>query len=321
MIPALALILFAVALALLGPIALRAGDWTHRAPRLGVAAWQALTASLLIAVLLAGASLAVPALPWPGDLASFVRLCLMALRDRYSTPGGAIVSTSAVVADLVVLTRLAYSLASGTVRTNRLRRHQWDVLSSAGQRRQGSDALVVEHHAASVYCLPGRGDRIVVTTAALEVLDPAQLHAVIAHERAHQRGHHHLVAAVAEAIRAAFPAVRLFRDARDEIGELIELLADDSAARRSDRLTVATALVRLSGYVRAPKTALRAGGDTALLRVNRLVAPTRPLGVRGTLLATLALLALLAAPLTLALAPASSARAMPPCPPVVDRFV
>jgi Zn-dependent protease with chaperone function len=47
-----------------------------------------------------------------------------------------------------------------------------------------------------LYCVPGRLPTIVVTTGALAVLEPEQLAAVLAHERAHLAGRHHLLLAV-----------------------------------------------------------------------------------------------------------------------------
>lgn len=314
MIAPVALILFAIALALLGPIALCQGSWVQRSPALAVAAWQALVASLVLSVFLAGVTLAVPTIPLTADLASLLRACAMALRERYSTPGGAVVSGSGAVAAAVVLARFGYCLARELLQAARSRSRQWRALKSVGRQDATYGALVVDHATAAAYCMPGRGQRIVVTTAALAALDRAQLTAVLAHERAHQRGHHHLMLAVADAAHRAFPGVAAFREARDALRPLVELLADDAAAREGDRMTVATALVRLSEHAATPRVALGAGGESALLRVRRLVAPARPLGLRRSGLVALATAFLLAAPVALAVTPATAAVTMPPCP-------
>lgn len=310
-----ALTLFAVALALLGPGAIRRSSWARRSPRLGIAAWQALSTSLVLAAVLAGVALAVPAISWTGDPAAIVRACLMALREDYSTPGGALVSGSGALSAVAIFVRVSYCLARELLQAARSRRRQWNALLRVGRRHAEHEALVVDHGMAAAYCLPGRGAPIVVTSAALAALDEAQLRSVLAHEHAHQRGHHHLVLGVADALRRAFPWVSAFRDARAAMGPLVEMLADDAAARRSSRLTVATALVRLSEQTSTPPMALGAGGESALLRVQRLVVPHRPLGPARTLLMVLATSLLLGAPLALAIAPASAAIAMPPCPP------
>lgn len=314
MIAPAALITFAVFLALLGPVLLRRSTWLERSPRIGIAAWQALSISLLSAVLLAGSALALPVIPWTTDIASLIHACAMALREQYSTPGGAIVSATGAIAVLAVLARVVYCLASGLANAARDSRAQLQTLAMIAQPHDAYDALVIKHSSAAAYCLPGRKRQVVLTSATLAALDHKQLVAVLAHERAHLRGRHHLILAVADALQRAFPGVVAFRDARIALGRLVEMLADDTAARRSDRLTVATALVRLAETGMTPRAALGAGGESALSRVRRLVAPARPLGTGRIALASVGLGALLALPLLFAAAPASAAGVMPSCP-------
>lgn len=308
------LILLAVVLAVPAPMVLKRSTWFEQSPRLGVAAWQALSISLVSTVVLAGLALAVPTIPWTTDLAQLVRACAMALLELYSTPGGAVVSTTGAIAALAVLARVGYSLARGLTNAARSRRRQLDALVMIASRHDHLDALVIEHAAPAAYCLPGRNGQIVLTSAALSALDRSQLDAVLAHERAHLRGRHHLILAAADALLHAFPGVPAFREARDALGRLVEMLADDDAAASSDRLTVATALVRLAERGMTPAAALGAGGESALGRVRRLLAPARPLGTGRTVVATLATGALLALPMFFAIVPAAAAGTMPPCP-------
>lgn len=314
MIAPVMLILLGLMLALLGPVVLRRSSWLERCPRIGIAAWQALSFSLVSTVILAGAALAVPVVPWTTDLAELVRACAMALVEQYSTPGGAVVSTTGIVAVLALLARVGYSAARGLRAAASTRSRQLQSLALIARPHRDVDALVVEHQAAAAYCLPGRGGRIVLTSAALAALDRGQLDAVMAHERAHLRGRHHLILAAADALLHAFPGVAAFREARSALGRLVEMLADDDAARCADRLTVATALVRMAEHGVTPAAALGAGDESALSRVRRLVAPAPPLGAGRTLVATLATGALLALPMFFAVVPASAAGAMPPCP-------
>ena len=309
------LIIFALVTAVLGPLLLRRFDWLDRAPRLGILAWQALTASVVLAIVLVGLSLAVPNIPWTTDLAALIDACAMVLRAQYSTPGGAAVSATGAVLALAVISRLGYCLITGRISARRARKRQLDALVIVGRRRHGSGALVVDHPSAAAYCLPGRQQTVVFTTAALGALDEDQFAAVLAHERAHLRGHHHLILAAAEALRRAFPQVSAFGVAHTELLCLVEMLADDNAVRNSSRLTVATALVRLAERNAAPATALAAGGDTALSRVRRLVAPANSLGPARTIAATLAAAALIALPLVVLAVPAASASQHDPCSP------
>lgn len=313
MIAATALIIFAVLVAVLGPALLRRSPWLERSPKMGIAMWQALSFSLLSTVTLAGLALALPAIPWTTDLALLIEACAMLLREQYSTPGGAIVSGAGVIAVLVVLGRVAYCLALGLTRSMRTRTTHVQALSLIARPHHQYDALVVEHKSAAAYCLPGGAGYVVLTSAAVAALDHEQLVAVLAHERAHLQGRHHLVLASADALQRAFPRVALFREARSALGPLVEMVADDTAARSSDRLTVATALVRLAEHGMTPAAALGAGGGSAAGRVRRLVGQARPLDAKRMAAAALGVGVVLTLPLFFAVAPASAAGAMPPC--------
>ncbi len=70
---------------------------------------------------------------------------------------------------------------------------------------------------------------MVLTAAAIEALDDAQLIAVLAHERARQRGHHHLLVSLAASLAAAFPPVPVFRQGQEQVASLVEPLADAAA--------------------------------------------------------------------------------------------
>ena len=307
------LVAFAVLAATLGPRLLARSPWPDRSPRMGILAWQALSFSVVAAVVLAGAALALPAVPFSTDIAELLSACAMALRAQYATPGGAAGSATGAVLAITVLARAGYCLTAGLVTAARERRRQLDALTLIARPHERCDAMVVDHSAAAAYCLPGRRQQVVLTTAALAALDKDQLAAVLAHERAHLRGRHHLVLAASAALARAFPRIPAFRDAHRELTRLVEMLADDVAARRNDRLTIATALVRLA-EASAPAAALGAGGSTCLARVHRLVAPAQPLGATRSLLAAVATAALLAIPVAVVAAPAVVAATADLCP-------
>jgi hypothetical protein len=310
-----ALVLFGYA-ALLGTVGaalLHRARWPERAPRLGVVAWQALSLSTVGAVVLGGLTLMVPSVELSTDLAALLEACAMALRAQYASPGGAGASIAGAALALSVVGRAGYCLVRGLIAAGRQRRHQANVLALIGRSDPRLDALIVDHDTAAAYCLPGRTRRVVLTSAAVAVLDDDQLAAVLAHERAHLRGRHHLVLTMTAALAAAFPFVPGLRQANTEVARLVEMLADDAAARRCDRLTVATALVALAEGS-APVAALAAGGQAALARLHRLVGPARPLGVAGTITAVAALAVALAFPVLVAAAPALAATQLGYCP-------
>ena len=130
---------------------------------------------------------------------------------------------------------------------------------------------IIDGDRPAVYCLPGRR-RIVLTTGALTRLDDGELDAVLAHERAHLSGRHHIVLALAGALQRAFPPVRFFALAARQVAYLVEMAADDAAVRRAPRLTVASALLAVA-TAGVPAGALGAGGSAAAQRIQRLINP------------------------------------------------
>jgi hypothetical protein len=110
---------------------------------------------------------------------------------------------------------------------------------------KASTAVVLDEPQPAAYCVPGRPAAIVLTSGALAVLDPGQLRAVLAHERAHLAGRHHLLIALTRGLAASFPAVPLFARGADEVARLAEMCADDAAARQSSRPVLITALLAM----------------------------------------------------------------------------
>ena len=309
----LILLAYALLIGTLGARALLTAQWPDRAPAVGILAWQALTSSVVLSVMLAGTALALPTLPMSADLADLLRACAAALKAHYATPGGAAVAAVGAVLAAGVAGRIGYCLAAGWTATRHHRTQQRQLLELLGRRHVASGAVVVEHAAAAAYCLPGRRGQVVLTTAALNTLGDAELAAVLAHERAHLRGRHDLVLAAAAALEAAFPFIPLFSTAHTKLAGLVEMHADDHALDHSDRRVLATALLALAGAVH-PAGALGAGGHSALARVQRLAAPLRPLGKSRSAVVLLSAAVLVALPVAIAAAPAVAAAAMDYCP-------
>lgn len=182
-----------------------------------------------------------------------------------------------------------------------------------GRRVTGVDGLVIDAPQKLAYCLGGRGGTVVITSAAVTALARPHLDAVLAHERAHLAGRHHLLLTVARALTTALPRVRLFAVAEAEIARLLEMCADDTAVRRHGSAPLLSALLTLAGADPIPSTALGASTLDVCVRVGRLADPdprVRRLGAR-LLLATITAAAA-AAPLLVVWASASG---FTPCGP------
>ncbi|MEU6646444.1 M56 family metallopeptidase [Saccharomonospora sp. NPDC046836] len=143
--------------------------------------------------------------------------------------------------------------------------------------RQDTGALVVDHPIAVAYCLPGRTPRIVVSAGARRLLTDAEFAAVLAHERAHARERHHLVVAPFQALRRLLPNSALLTRVCATIELLVEMCADDKAARQHGREPLASALERFraNGTGGTPAGALAVADAPVQARIRRLREPDR----------------------------------------------
>jgi len=283
--------------------------WTARAPMLGIVTCLTAGWSVVAALGLAGLTLAVHATALGGGLSDLIGACVLRLRETYGTPGGAAVAglgltLAGAVAARTVLTAMTHLRAAGR---QALRHAQTARL--AGRPEPALGAVLVEHSEPVAYCVAGRHPTVVLSTGALQALDPAQLAAVLAHERAHLTGRHHRLLALARIGGLVLPVLPLMRDAGAQVARLAEMRADDAAARAGDPRSLATALVVLATGA-SPAPGLAAAATDAVQRIRRLLRPAEPLGAarRRMLRATAASLAL--TPVLLALAPALLALAL-----------
>lgn len=259
--------LLLVALAL--PGALARAHWPARSPVLGLVLWQAfgLAGGLLTLTLLATLA-----------LAPLGTTHLDAL--RHLDDAGWWTWTAGLVASLV-LARLLSVLLSSTWRTLRARHDNRVLVDLVAERNLLlAGASVVDHEVPVAYCLPGLRPRVVLSRGTLSLLSYDELRAVLAHERAHLAQRHDLVVLPFVALGATFPALPAVRTARAEVALLVELLADDRAARRHERTHLAQALWKI-GSADAPAGALGVAGDDVLLRAKRLLDPPAPLRTRS----------------------------------------
>ena len=219
----------------------------------------------------------------------------------------ALARLAVLAASAALFALLCWVLVAASAAVLMARRRHRDLLSLlAHGDPKVPGALVVDHPAAAAYCVPGLRSRIVISAGTLDLLDAAELAAVLAHERAHLRARHDLVLLPFSALGSAFPRSRLVRQAHATVALLVEMLADDRALRQRPARELATALLRVgaSGAGLAPSGALAAAGTAdaeVAARVTRLLTPqTRlPLHVQALVCCTAAVL--VAVPVTLLL--------------------
>lgn len=261
-------------LALVVPDLLAGADWAPRSPGLALLLWQALgLAGGLLAVEAAVTVALVPAGP-----THLEALRALAAGEVASVPFWAGIALALGVLVLLRLLSVLLASAACTLRARRENRVLVDLVATRNPLLPG--ARVVEHAVPLAYCLPGLRPRVVLSTGVLTLLRENEVRAVLAHEEAHVDQRHDLVVLPFVALRSTFPGLRGVRTAVGQVALLVEMLADDRAARRHPRDVLARALYKVGTGV-APAGGLAAGGGSVLLRAQRLLDPPAPLPLRA----------------------------------------
>jgi Zn-dependent protease with chaperone function len=262
-------------------------NWPRRSPAAAILLWQALgLAGGLAAV---GALLAI-GVSGPGAQAGVLGgLTVVAGRlasGELIAPHQPVVLTAtrlaALTAGIALFTVLCWMLVMAFADAVGARRRQRELLALlAHGDPKVPGALVIDYPTAAAYCLPGIRSQIVVSVGTLDLLAPAELTAVLAHERAHLRARHDLVLIPFTSLRRVFPRSRGIAQTYRTVALLVEMMADDHALRVRGLLAreLATALLRFGTAATdgAPAGALAVAEGELTARVNRILVPQPPL--------------------------------------------
>jgi Zn-dependent protease with chaperone function len=274
---ALLMCLYALAVAWCLPSPLTRLTARGMSARLGLAAWLTAMATVLASLVVAlhyllGAALAGWSL--------LVEAVCQSVTGRACSPlvyRGALLEIPLAVAaagGALAAVGMAWHYGRWLQRSrNRTRAHAEAVRIAGRALTAVSGAVVLDVPERAAYCVPGRPPAIVLTTGTLAVLDRAQLTAVVAHERAHLSGGHHLLVALTRGLAAGLAAVPLFTRGAAEVARLTEMRADDSAARASGRDVLVAALLTMGTGTPTPAFALAATAGNLTVRVQRLLEP------------------------------------------------
>jgi Zn-dependent protease with chaperone function len=298
-----------------GASALLRAHWPRRSPAAAILLWQALgLASGLAAI---GALLAVGVggrgTQRAGVLGGLTVLARRLAAGHWLDPNEPLVVTAvrafSLAAGFALLTVLWLVLVMAFAAAIGARRRQRELLALlAHGDPKAPGALVIDYPAAAAYCLPGIRSQIVVSAGTLDLLGPAEIAAVLAHERAHLRARHDLVLIPFTSLRRAFPRSQVITQAHQNVALLVEMMADDRALRVRGLVAreLATALLRFgtaSARCAVPAGALAVAEGELTARVNRLLAPPPPLSRPVQAVIVLAAAALAAAPVLLLVVP------------------
>lgn len=268
-------LLYGAVLTWLSPPLLTRMTRTGISPHMGIAAWFTAIATTLIAWVIAVVLIGVAAID--GVLGtSAVTMCLelFGLSEHAGVPGlsGSIALTIAGIAlSIVFLVRTSRWV---TRLRSRSREHANAVLL-VGRPTTRPGVVVVDAERSAAYCVSGHPPAIVVTSAAWSSLARSELAAVLAHEQAHIAGKHHHILMMLRAMAAALP-LPLMQQSAHAVAELLEMCADDAAARRHGVNPILGGLLAMAGPGHpVPAEGLAAAGTAVAARAMRLAQPAR----------------------------------------------
>lgn len=309
MLPATAAALAVLAALLAWPVPalLARSRWPRRDPLVALVCWQAIGLAGGLSII--GALLVHGLAPWGHSLPEAVWSVVTGHPATDPVRGDHWVSLTLAA---VLASELLGVLALSWVRTARTRRRHRELLELVVQPAADlPDTRLLEHPAPVAFCIPGARPLLVLSSGMVAELDRDEVAAVVAHERAHLREHHHLLLLPFVAWEAALPVLPAAARAHAAVRELVEMRADDvaltSLSGSTPRRTLAKAIVTAAGGAGGtgvPSGALAASGGATGARVVRLLEPPQPLPAAARWIALTAAGLLLLLPTALLLLPA-----------------
>lgn len=265
-----------LAVLMFGPagVWLERAAWPHKAPRAAIALWQAIGVAGALAAVGAGVALAVE--PLHTGLLSGLGELLQGSSAGHPLPIKGIYEAIGLTLSANVVAILAAGVvitASRTIASRRRHRILLDLVSVRSDQAPG--AVLLSDSRATAYCLPGRRSRIVVSAGALDLLDSRELAAVVDHERGHVQERHHLILLPFASMIEMLNWMPYVSRAPRAVRALLEMAADDYAARFHPPRVLASALIRMVHPSSVPTCAFGVSSGSVTNRVRRLIDPHR----------------------------------------------
>jgi uncharacterized membrane protein/Zn-dependent protease with chaperone function len=270
------LLLYSMAMLVAAPPLLRAMTCSGNAPRLGVVTWLSAIGTVVGSWVATSVMVIIEVISHWTHPRTVAASCLASLQRTMSGDAGIApqitllaIAAAVTLAAAIIGVRLATAVLGMRARAHEHAR----AVRLVGHRTGEADVVMVEAAKAAAYCVAGRPPAIVVTSAARAALDDRQLAAVLAHERAHLDGHHAVIVSALRALAAMFPRLTLITEGAQQVSRLLEMCADDVAARRHSSRALLSGLITLC--TAAPAEALAAADLAVLARAERLARPPR----------------------------------------------
>jgi beta-lactamase regulating signal transducer with metallopeptidase domain len=241
-------------------------------PQTSLVIWVTLVAGTLISLTAAVSLVLLPSHGPAGQVVALVHHCWFAVSHGSLPRIDEVAGLLSVVLVSVAVIRCGVGVLRHTRQRRMLHRKHLDllrILTGDGATRGSLLWLDVPHPMA--YSVAGRPALVVATEGLRRRLPAEAVAAVLDHERAHLRGRHHLLVAVAEALAAALPWLPLMRRSPYLVRALVEVSADAVAAHSHSADTVRAALLGMSAGS-TPAHALGMAPDCIALRLAILSA-------------------------------------------------
>lgn len=276
MTSAVALILGALLVGWVVPRHLLRIDLRRRDPAPVIVAWLLSIVGFLLAGAVGVLLLIAPDHGTLGGLATALQQCWVALQHGSPPKAEELFGLLGVGVILAGFIRFAIVAIAQMRRIRLVRREQLCTVRLAA-RAEGDHprTLWLDHDRPLAFSFAGKPGVIVATEGLKRHLSAEGVAAVLAHERAHLRGRHHLLITIINAASRTLPFVPLFREAPAALRELVELAADVEAVRRHGQSAVRAALLGVTQH-RAPLGALSMAQDAVDIRLARLTSHAQP---------------------------------------------
>jgi Zn-dependent protease with chaperone function len=245
MIVATAHLVGALLIGIAGPSVLRRlpAEWP---PRLTLLAWVSSVTTTLGLLVLAALSALWPD-PAPAEqFVTAIARCATVVFEAIRTDFNVLYVIIVVAIVSVVVFRTTRSWMRYALRSGKIRRLHRDMVAVVGDVEPDSpDVLWISHPQPMAYCVGGRSGFVVATTALRTDLPAEAREAVLAHEFAHLRSHHHRMIGLCSVVAVSLPILPLFRQAPHAVSILTEMDADLAAARQTSPSAVRRALLHV----------------------------------------------------------------------------
>jgi Zn-dependent protease with chaperone function len=163
-----------------------------------------------------------------------------------------------------------------------IRSQQRTVLDLVAEPKGSLEGVcLLNHPYPMAYFLPGDGGRVVLSTGAIDVLSPGELHAVVAHEIGHRSGRHGAFLVPLQVLSSFVSFLPLARYAPAAMREYLEMSADDYSRSRESSAALAAALRKATLFQPPPLGALAAHDTLIERRISRLA--VEPASTRTTM--------------------------------------